>query len=331
MFATGEIQLPSGPGAPSVAVGPVEGLRGKLLLVGDYIVQHRKALEGARVTVILPAATADGRSPGVTEASILDRLKREAGEAGIKLEFIFADSLDGLEEALGPFALHEIVTPARAIWLAASCAFVAILLSGWIALRNAPIELAWGPVTVVAEGLSRSLASNSEDATPQRARYDAAADKLDLLDPCFDAQRQHLVIGGETLLVRFSARDGLPFASRLRRPRVFIASVSRAADPVILDANQFHQLQTEREPGAVIDLLTMIPIEPVEDEVALFVVATRDPSVEISTLQEQLRKALQGLSGAAVLTTTASFLQDRLGSEIQYQFKVTNDRRACST
>ena len=63
----------------------------------------------------------------------------------------------------------------------------------------------------------------------------------------------------------------------------------------------------------------------------LFVVATRDPGVEISALQEDLRKHLQGLSGAAVLTTTASFLQDRLGAEIEYQFKVTNDRRLCPT
>jgi hypothetical protein len=30
-----------------------------------------------------------------------------------------------------------------------------------------------------------------------------------------------------------------------------------------------------------------------------------------------------------VLTTTTSFLADRLGAEIEYQFKVTNDPRAC--
>ena len=29
------------PATPGVAVGPVDGLRGKLMLVGDYIVQHR--------------------------------------------------------------------------------------------------------------------------------------------------------------------------------------------------------------------------------------------------------------------------------------------------
>jgi hypothetical protein len=72
-----------------------------------------------------------------------------------------------------------------------------------------------------------------------------------------------------------------------------------------------------------------IPVEPTEDEVRLFVVATRDPAVEITSLQDDLRKRLQGLSGAAVLTTTTSFLEDRLGAEIQYQFKVTNDRALC--
>ena len=75
--------------------------------------------------------------------------------------------------------------------------------------------------------------------------------------------------------------------------------------------------------------MAAIPIEPVEDEIRLFVVATRDPNFEISALQVDLRKHLQGLSGAAVLTTTASFLQDRLGAEIEYQFKVTNDKGLC--
>ena len=54
-----------------------------------------------------------------------------------------------------------------------------------------------------------------------------------------------------------------------------------------------------------------------------------DPKIEITALQDDLRKHLQGLSGAAVLTTTESFLQDRLGAEIEYQFKVTNDKAQC--
>ena len=61
----------------------------------------------------------------------------------------------------------------------------------------------------------------------------------------------------------------------------------------------------------------------------LFVVATRDPQLDTTSLQEALRKSLQGLSGAAVLTSTTSFLADRLGTEISYQFKVTNDPHAC--
>jgi hypothetical protein len=72
-----------------------------------------------------------------------------------------------------------------------------------------------------------------------------------------------------------------------------------------------------------------VPIEPVEDEVRLFVVASRDPKLEISAVQDELRQRLKGLTGAAVLTTTATFLQDRLGAEIAWQFKVTNDAKAC--
>jgi hypothetical protein len=328
VFATGEIKLPGGPGAPVVAVGPVDGLRGKLMLVGDYIVQHRKTLAGAKMTVVLPTTTSDGRSLAAAEANILQRLKTEAADAGAALEFVFADTLDGVEAALGPFAMREIVTPKRAIGIVAVFCALAIVIGGWIALIHAPIELAWAPVAT-ASGQSRGIRVDPDDTNPQRARYDSATDKLQLLSACFDDQRQPLVIGGETLLIRVTARDGLPFASRLRPPRIFIAAVSRAADPVILDADHFHPLNTPPAPDATVDLMTAIPIEPVEDEVRLFVVATRDPNIELSQLQEDLRKHLQGLSGAAVLTTTESFLQDRLGAEIQYQFKVTNDRNLC--
>lgn len=330
VFATGEIRLPSGPGAPAVAVGPVDGLRGKLMLVGDYIVQHRKALAGARLTVVLPSATPEGRSLATAEAATLERLKSAASEAGANLDFVFTDTLDGVEAALGPFAMREIVTPARALGAALAVCALALLFAGWTALTHAPIELAWAPVAT-AEGASGAIRVDDADATPRRARYDSATDKLQLLGSCFDEQRQPLVIGGETLLMRVTARDALPFASKLRPPRIFIASVSRAADPVILDADHFRSLNGAPISDATLDLMTAIPIEPVEDEVRLFVVATRDASVEISALQEDLRKHLQGLSGAAVLTTTASFLQDRLGAEIEYQFKVTNDRGLCPT
>ncbi|MGD0639602.1 MAG: hypothetical protein ABSC22_02550 [Roseiarcus sp.] len=322
VFATGEILLPSAPGAPPVAIGPVGGLRGKLSLVGDYIVQHRQALEGKRLIVVLPASATDGRSLAAAEATTLDRLAREARAAGAQLEFVFADTLDAVEAALGPFAMREIVTPARATGLAAALVLVLALVGGWIALTRAPIELAFEPVAALP---TRGL----DDAAPQRARYDAASDKLQLLGPCFDDQRQPVVIGGETLVMRVSARDAMPLASRLRAPRLFIASVSRAADPVILDAEHFRSLVGAPPPDSAFDLTAAIPIEPVEDEVRLFVVATRDPSLDITALQEALRKDLQGLSGAAVLTTTTSFLADRVGAEIEYQFKVTNDPHAC--
>jgi len=326
VFATGEIRLPSGPGEPSVAVAPVDGLRGKLLLVGDYIVQHRQALEGQRLTVVLPATTPDGLATDAAEGTILERLRREAADAGAKLDFVMTDKLDGVEEALGPFALREVVTPTRALWLGLSSLVVALGLAGWIALRNAPIELAWAPLAT-AENATGSLGAS----TPQRARYDSATDKFQLLGECFNEQREPLVLGGESLLLRVSARDGLPFASRLRPPRIFIASVSRAADPVILDANQFRSLMPASRSNDLLDLTMAVPVEATEDEVRLFVVATRDPAIAISVVQDELRKRLQGLSGAAVLTTTTSFLEDQLGAEIQYQFKVTNDRQLCPT
>jgi len=320
VFATGEILLPSGPNAPAVGIGPVGGLRGKLSLVGDYIVQHRQALEGKRLIVVLPAAATDGRALAAVEAATLDRLSAEAGVAGARLEFVFADTLDGVEAALGPFAMREILTPPRLAGLAAGLLALGLIIGTVIALRHAPVVLAFEPV---------AAASGPDDAGPQRAKYDSASDKLRMLGPCFDEQRQPVVVGGETLILRVTARDGLPFASLLRPPRLFIASVSRSADPVILDAEHFRSLTGAPHGDSTIDLTAAIPIEPTEDEVRLFVVATRDPSIEITSLQEELRTTLKGLSGAAVLTTTTNFLADRIGAEVEYQFKVTNDAHAC--
>jgi hypothetical protein len=295
VFATGEIKLPGGPGAPVVAVGPVDGLRGKLTLVGDYIVQHRKTLAGARMTVVLPATTPDGRSLASAEASTLTRLQAEATDAG-----------------------------------AAIVCALAILVGAWTTLVHAPIDLAWAPVKTAAAA-TRALAPAPEDATPQRARYDSATDEMRLLGACYDEQREPLVIGGETLLMRVTARDALPYASKLRPPRIFIASVSRAADPVILDADHFRAQSGAPPSDATLDLKVAVPIEPVEDEVRMFVVATRDQSLELTALQDELRRHLQGLSGAAVLTTTQSFLQDRAGAVIDYQFRVTNEKGLCPT
>jgi len=321
VFATGEIVLPNAPGAPTVAIGPVGGLRGKLSLIGDYIVQHRQALEGRKIVVALPATAIDGRPLETAEASPLERLRKEARSAGAEIEFVFADTLEAVEPALGPFAMREIVTPPRALGLLAALIAIAVVGGAWLSWLHAPINLAFESVGPATRGLA-------DDAAPQRARYDASADKLQLLGPCFDDQRQPMVVGGETLVLRVSARDGLPYASALRPPRLFIASVSRAADPVILDEH-FRSLGPAPQARGEIDLTAAIPIEPIEDEVRLFVVATRDPSVEITALQDDLRKTLKGLTGAAVLTTTTSFLADRVGAEIGYQFKVTNDAHAC--
>ncbi len=321
IFATGEIVLPSTPGALSVRVSPVGGIRGKLALIGDYIVQHRKLLAGQRLIVALPRNGGDGRALADVEASTLARLADEAASIGAAFEVVYVDSLDDLEPTLGPFAIPEIVTPRRALAGAATFAAVAALWFSAYALARAPIELAFMPATT-------RIGAEPDPSAPRRARYDAATDKLDALAPCFDAQREPVVIGGETLIFRVSARDRWPIVARWRPARLFVASVSRAADPVILDAARFKQVgAVERDPNSV--LTAAIPIEPLQDEVRIFIVATRNPDVGASVLQTELRAALKGLSGAAVLTTTASFLADKLGNVIDYQFKVTNDASTC--
>jgi hypothetical protein len=327
VFATGEIVLPTAPGSAEIAVGPVDGVRGKLTLIGDYIVRHRAALAGQRMVILLPALGVDGNRLAVAEASMLERIGKAAADAGAKLDVVFLETLDGVEAALGPFEIAEFITPKRALWSAAAVGALALVAGGWTALAAAPVRLEWVPVAMHDAG---GAMPDVVEALPQRARYDAASDKLQLLPPCYDAQRQPVVVGGETLLLRVKASDGLPWASRIRTPRIFIASVSRAADPVIVDESLFRRVGAVTGGGAV-DAVTAIPIEPIEDEVRVFVVATRDPDVQISSLVEDLRRRLQGLSGAAVLTTTASFLKDRIGNEIDYQFKVTSDARLCSS
>jgi hypothetical protein len=322
VFATGEILPLSAPGATAAGVGPVSGIRGKLALIGDYLAQHGPALEGRRVVVALPALAEDGRALEEAEQPMLSRLRAEAEGAGIKLEIAFADTLEALDAALGPFAIPERLTPARALAAASVVGALALGFGVWGALAFAPIRLAFVPPAVAGT-------ASVDNAAPQRARYDAKTDKLELLGPCFDAQREPLVVGGETLVLKVRAEDGLPFASRVRPMRLFIASVSRNADPVILDAAHFRSLQSEprQEPN---DLVAAIPIERVEDEVRLFVLATRDPKLAITQVETELRGTLKGLSGASALAATTTFLADRLGSEIAYQFRVTNDPQACA-
>ena len=322
VFATGEILPASAPGATAAGVGPVSGLRGKLALIGDYLAQHGPALDGERVIVALPAESEDGRPLEEAERPMLARLREQAAQAGVRLDVVFAGTLDALDAPLGPFAIPELVTPARA-GLAATVAIAALAGFGvWSALAHAPIRLAFEP-----PGPSGGAAT-ADEAAPQRARYDAKTDKLELLGPCFDAQREPLVVGGETLVLRVKAEDGLPFASRVRPMRLFIASVSRSAEPVILDAAHFRSLAADRRQS---DLVAAIPIEPVEDEVRLFVLATRDPRLAISEVESALQSDLKGLSGASALAATTTFLADRVGAEIAYQFRVTNDAKACAS
>ncbi len=55
----------------------------------------------------MPATATDGRTLGAAEAATLERLRAEARGAGARLEFVFADTLEAVEVALGPFAMRE--------------------------------------------------------------------------------------------------------------------------------------------------------------------------------------------------------------------------------
>ena len=311
VFATGEIVLPTAPGDVSVAVGPVGGVRGKLALIGDYFVQHSKALEGKTITLALPARAADGRATRVSEAASLSRIEAAAREAGAKLETIFAATLDDFEAPLGPFALPEVVTIKRV----AAAAVVALAFGAWQALEHSHMRLAFQTVP------------GAEAAGPQRARYDAQADKLVLSGPCQDGQGQPLVVGGETLILRVGAKDAVPWASALYPPRFFIVSVSAKADPVLLDADHFRALGGA--PSSAASLQADVPIEALDDEAELYVAATRDAGLSPAAVQSALRKTVQGVSGPALFTTTTTFLEESLGDVLPYHFKVTNDAHAC--
>jgi len=325
VFATGDIRLPQAPDQPAaVDIGPVDGIRGKLALVGDYLMQHHAQLAGQPVHVFLPALAVDGRPIGEAEARALSRLQQAADAQGLRLRVHPVGRMDEVEAVLGPFSAETLLTRRRAGWAAGLLTLAGLLATGWHLARTAPVALAWVPV----DGLGQAGIADAEMAAPRRARYDAARDKFELLPTCYDAQRQPVVVGGETVVLRVEARDGLPQASLLAPPRFFIASVSRAADPVILDASQFKTAGDVR-PGVLTDAIAALPIEASDDEIRLFVVATRDQTVSLSELTAQLRQRLAGTSGAAVLTTASLFLKDRFDGQIDYQFKVTLDAQRC--
>jgi hypothetical protein len=184
---------------------------------------------------------------------------------------------------------------------------------------SAPVALAWRAVDGSADG----------DALPRRAVYRADTDRLELLPTCYDAQRQPVVLGGETLVLRVSAEDTRPLAGLLAPARYFIASVSREGYPIVLDASLFRTSGSGVRPGALEDAVAAVPVEAADDEIRLFVVATRDRDASLSGLAEELRARLEGLDGASALATSAQFLSDRFDGQIDYQFRVTTDASAC--
>ncbi|WP_237154509.1 hypothetical protein [Oryzibacter oryziterrae] len=322
VFATGEIALTQSPdGVGTVSVAAVDGIRGKLGLIGDYLLQHRAQLAGMKILVLLPLLAVDGRPLAEAEARTLLRLKEAA--AGLDLAIHHLGTLDEIEPLLGPFSAEPFLSRRKAGWLAAAAFAVLATATAWYLEITAPVELTWVPV-------DKTAAASHENAAPRRAHYSAGADKFELLPTCYDSQRQPVVVGGETLVLRVEARDGRPFASLLAPPRFFIASVSRAADPVVLDASQFKTSGDTVAPGVLTEAIAALPIEATEDEIRLFVVATRNQTVSLSDLTGELRDRLKGLTGAAVLTTSSQFLKDRFDGQIDYQFKVTLDAKSCS-
>lgn len=317
VFATGEVRLPQEPGALAVGVGAVDGIRGKLGLIGDYLSAHRAMLVGREIHVLLPSEAVDGRPIADAEGRALSRLRDAARGYGLDLRISMLGSLDDLDGIFGRFSLDPVVSRSTAAGVGAVLGLAAAIGIGWSVLTNAPVHLSW----VSPDGATT-------DVEPRRARYVAETDRLELLARCVDDQRQPVMVGGETLVLRVTARDDVPWASRLAPPRFFIASVSRAADPVVLDAALF-RTAGDVTPGALTDAIAAVPIEPIEDEVRLFVVATRETGTDLSQVTAELRAQLTNTEGAAALSTTAQFLKDRFDGMIDYQFRVTTDATRC--
>ena len=177
------------------------------------------------------------------------------------------------------------MTPRRAFIGIAALAALAAAAFGLQWLSRAPIALAFEPAAA-------ELAASADAAAPRRARYNSSSDKITPFEPCFDGQREPLVVGGETLIFKVRARDDWPLVGWWRPPRLFVVSVSRAADPVVLDAARFKAINPANATPAN-GLTAAIPIEAVEDEIRLFVVATRDPALDA------MRAAKRTTRGAA--------------------------------
>ncbi len=145
-------------------------MRGKLALIGDYLAQHGPALEGQRVVVALPALADDGRPLEEAERPMLSRLREEADDAPrSSSNIVFADTLDALEPALGPFAIPELVTPrARRSPPPPSLGALALVVGVWGALAHAPIRLAFEPPAAAGGGRAPTTPRRSGRATTPR-------------------------------------------------------------------------------------------------------------------------------------------------------------------
>lgn len=322
VFATGALDLSrSASLAAPVAVGPVGGIAGKLAVIGDYIHNHRARLKDQQVVLALPEWDVDGRKTVEAHDRLISRLNRLAEAEGIQLQILPLTHLDGLSTALGPFRPQIRVSPRKLGLAAASAIVIAGAFAIWSVAEHSPIDLQWDGVATSA---------NAAPA-PQRAAYDRQDDTFHILAPCMDDQRQPMMKGGETLLIRIRATDRNPFSGIFNPPRYLLISVSRAADPVVMDVEKFRRAdQSQTVQKGITEAVAALPIEQINDEIRLFVVATRDRSTGVADLQSELQARLKGLEGASVFTTTASFLNDRFAGILDYQFKVTTDEKACS-
>jgi len=191
VFATGEILLPTGPGALSVAVGPAAAFAANCRSSATI----SRSIDNCSTASVCSWRCRRPRSTGV-RCRRLRAGARTAGAGGRaragQTRVRVRRDARGFRRATGPLALKEIVTPRRAIAMMVIVFALAALIAGWTALVHAPIVLAFEFPASTGIG-----SSNAGDAAPQRARYDSASDKLQLLAPCFDAQREPMMVAAK--------------------------------------------------------------------------------------------------------------------------------------
>ncbi|MEQ8965402.1 MAG: hypothetical protein RID91_06230 [Azospirillaceae bacterium] len=310
VIATGALELTGAPdGAPRVA--PVGGLAAKFDLVARLCRQ-----DGGRAALpdlfFVPALTEDGAPVAEAFAERIDRLATEAGVTVVPV----ADLAEATAH-LGATAIAPGPRRAAARRLGAAAALVLFLAgaasighAAWQGLRDAPLDLAFAPVTVEGASLA-TPARAAADLTvqpPCRAPTDGAAHPVD-----------------EWLLVKVRIADPAPLAAWLFDAyHHALVAVSQSGGLKVFTGEAL-----QGRAGAALEFGYRIPIAAPPGDELLLVVARRGRPIDGERLRTALADHLARVPDEERLNAALNRLVARMPGTLAYFFESVEGDAPC--